>query len=125
MTRLTILIVDDEAIIRKGIERILEDEPVTLLFANNGNEGLTMAQLNKPDLILADLHMPEMTGIEMIAMMKTHGIHIKTIIMTAFDREFDDDIAAWRNSDGSDLPIMRKPIDADAILALVRENLPS
>jgi hypothetical protein len=43
--------------------------------------------------------------------------------LTAFDRELDDNIAAWRNVDGSDFPILHTPLDSSKILQLVRDHL--
>lgn len=65
-----ILIVDDSALTRKAIKRVLsmlaEMENVTYHEAANGREALEVIEANDIDLVLADLNMPEMTGVELI-----------------------------------------------------------
>ena len=55
----TILVIDDEAQIRKLLEIALEANEYRVLFATNGKEGLTMAASHQPDLILLDLGLPD------------------------------------------------------------------
>ena len=82
-----ILIVDDSALTRKAISRIIEmidlefDEVVE---ACNGHEALEMLQEGSIDLVLADLNMPEMGGIEMIYHMASHEVtkHIPVIVIS-------------------------------------------
>lgn len=62
----TILIVEDEAAVRKALRERLQREGYTILEARNGQEGLTLAQGEHPDLILLDIVMPVLDGISMI-----------------------------------------------------------
>ena len=62
----TLLIVDDEAAIRDSFRFFLEDFDFRVLEACNGREALQVFQSEKVDLILADLRMPEMDGLEML-----------------------------------------------------------
>ncbi|MEK7628187.1 MAG: response regulator [Patescibacteria group bacterium] len=66
-TKKRILIVEDEATTLMPITNALEQAGYTVLQAHDGQEGLTMAKAEHPDLILADLKMPNMNGLEMIA----------------------------------------------------------
>ncbi len=59
-----ILIIDDEENIRESLIGILEDEGFRTFFARNGEEGLSLLREESPDLILLDIWMPGIDGIE-------------------------------------------------------------
>ncbi len=86
MMSLTILIVDDSATTRAVIMRTIRMsglDGAKLLEAANGREGLALARQQKPDLVLADLQMPEMNGVEMtkaiLADPETRGIPVVVV----------------------------------------------
>lgn len=83
----TILIIEDEADLRDAIATALSYEGFTVLTAENGLMGLTIARTETPDLILLDLMMPKMDGITMLKNLRSdkRGEGIKVIVMTAFD----------------------------------------
>ena len=61
-----ILVIDDEKSIRKTLQEILEYEKHTVDLANEGTEGLEMFRNNKYDIVLCDIKMPKMDGIEVL-----------------------------------------------------------
>ena len=61
-----ILTIDDESALRRTMKKALKNEPYTLLFAENGAEGLAMIDKEPPDLIFLDLRMPVMGGFEFL-----------------------------------------------------------
>ena len=65
-----ILSVDDSKMVHMVIARALKNYDVTHLTAMNGEEGIAVAQKEKPDLILMDITMPVMTGLEALAKLK-------------------------------------------------------
>ncbi|BCR04176.1 sigma-54-dependent Fis family transcriptional regulator [Desulfuromonas versatilis] len=96
----TILIVDDEASIRESLKGILQDEGFRTLFAKDGEEALPLALEENPDLILLDIWMPGMDGLEvlrriretspeqLVIMMSGHGTietAVKATKLGAFD----------------------------------------
>lgn len=88
--RIRLLIVDDHAVVRKGLAMVLRLEPDLEVVgeAENGRAGLDLAKSLQPDIVLADLIMPEMDGQEMtLALRKSHP-HIKVIMLTG--TEVDD-----------------------------------
>jgi CheY-like chemotaxis protein len=67
-----VMIVDDHAVIRRMLRALLEAESLTVSDAVNGAEGLEKAQAERPDLIILDLSMPVMNGLE--AARELHGL---------------------------------------------------
>jgi two-component system alkaline phosphatase synthesis response regulator PhoP len=122
MSQFTLLIVDDEASIRDGLSRYLEDEPIRIVLAKNGNEGLQLAQLESPDLILLDLAMPEMTGLELLEHLQLRKLTIPVIIMTAYDSETNKDLVKINNRNDGTI-ILRKPVDPDEIVKIIRNSI--
>lgn len=85
-----ILIVDDHAVVRKGLAMVLRLEPDIEIVgeAENGRAGLEAAQRVRPDIVLADLVMPEMDGQEMALALRKSNPTIKLIMLTG--TEVDD-----------------------------------
>jgi DNA-binding NarL/FixJ family response regulator len=85
-----ILIVDDHAVVRKGLAMVLRLEPDIEIVgeADNGRAGLEAAQRIAPDIVLADLVMPEMGGQEMALALRKSNPTIKLIMLTG--TEVDD-----------------------------------
>lgn len=81
-----ILIVDDEVDIVSVLSDILSDYGFQIISANNGEDGLKMALEEHPDLILLDIIMPKMDGLEMLDCLRkdTRGCDIPVIILSNF-----------------------------------------
>jgi len=69
----TVLVVDDSKTIRFLVEKGLSEAGFHVLTATNGKEGLDMVKVRTPDLILSDINMPEMDGIEFCKQIKTNS----------------------------------------------------
>ena len=85
---LKVLIVEDEELIRKGIVLTVDWAALDCLVvgeAANGAEGLEQAARCNPDLIITDLKMPQMDGIEMLEKLRGMGKNTYVIILTAYD----------------------------------------
>ena len=85
----TVLIVDDHQIVRRGITTFLETEPgiEVLGEAENGREAVTLAQELEPDVILMDLVMPEMDGIEAIRQIRSQQSKSQILVLTSFSSD--------------------------------------
>lgn len=90
-TRINVLIADDHSMIRHGLKQILELEKdiVVIAQASNGNEAVKYAEEYKPDVILMDINMPELNGLQAIAEIKQKKLLSKIIVLTIHeDREY-------------------------------------
>jgi two-component system, OmpR family, alkaline phosphatase synthesis response regulator PhoP len=119
-----LLIVDDEAHIRMLLEQTLEDledDGVEFLMADNGEQALQIIEGEKPDLVLLDVMMPRMNGMEVCQRVKQNPKldNVYIIILTAKGQEVDKqkglDVGANR--------YMTKPFDPDEILDIARDVL--
>ena len=81
---ISILIVDDQEMMRDMIEKILSREGYRLLAAEDGMHALEILKDEKVDLIISDLKMPRMDGFELLKQVKENYPEIGVIIMTAF-----------------------------------------
>jgi response regulator RpfG family c-di-GMP phosphodiesterase len=80
----TILVVDDERLIREMLADFLAMEGFTVRTAQDGQSALTELSRTRFDLVLSDLKMPNMGGIELLQAIAQHAPHVVTIIMTGF-----------------------------------------
>ena len=115
--RLVILIVEDNPDLRNYISGNLE-KSYRLMVAENGKEGLNSAIENIPDLVISDVMMPEMDGIEMCHKLKTDDLtnHIPIILLTA---RADRGSKLEGLETGADDYII-KPFDAEELKVRVR-----
>ncbi len=99
---LTVLVVDDHPLLRKGVVDLLEleDSIVPIAEASNGREALDLAQQLEPDLILLDLNMPDMNGIDTIRAMRDAGVDSRILLFTVSDSELDVVTAFREGADG-------------------------
>lgn len=89
--KIKVLIVDDHVLIREGIKQILELEDDILVIgqAGNGEDAFILADDLSPDVILLDINMPKLNGIETLRKFKDLGVKSKVIILTIHeDKEY-------------------------------------
>ncbi|MCG5076077.1 two-component system response regulator NarL [Paraburkholderia tagetis] len=87
----TVLLVDDHALFRRGVAQLIEMNPAFRVIgeAGSGREGVAMALELEPDVMLVDLNMPEMSGIETIALLRDQGVKARFVMLTVSDNERD------------------------------------
>jgi CheY-like chemotaxis protein len=85
----TVMVVDDTAIIRETVARLLRREGYQTLCAANGKEALAMLKFAVPDLLLMDIMMPEMDGMECLASLRQEPKFrlLPVIVMSALSDE--------------------------------------
>ncbi len=122
MTReIKLMIVDDHDMVRKGLKAYLLTEPDFTITgeASNGREAITLASEVKPDVILMDLIMPEMTGIEATREIMATLPHTKIIIITSF---YDDE-QVFPAIEAGAFSYLLKTASADEIISTIRKAL--
>jgi two-component system response regulator PilR (NtrC family) len=112
-----ILVVDDEDIIRESLSYILKKEKYAVEEAANGKIAFEMLKANSYDLVITDLEMPEMKGIELLNEIRKMNMQTNTIVITAYG-SMETAIAALR-SGASDYIL--KPIEFDELLIKVKK----
>ncbi len=84
---ITVLIADDQAMVRAGLRLILEaeDDIVVVAEAENGEEGVRLARRETPDVVLMDVRMPVMDGLEATRQITEQVEGTRVIVLTTFD----------------------------------------
>ena len=116
----TILIVEDEEAVRELEKFILEQQGYDVLEARDGLEGLAKAEFRKPDLILLDLMMPDVSGGRMFDEMRKHPLTAGIPIVVVTGKPDAHDI--FDEQLGKDNVIM-KPFEADTLVERIRQQI--
>jgi DNA-binding NarL/FixJ family response regulator len=82
-----VCLVDDQTLVRQGIQSLLElvDDIGVVSQASDGEEALQVIKNSRPDVVLLDVRMPKMTGLDVLQALQTSGELPPTIILTTFD----------------------------------------
>jgi len=111
--------VDDEAAARGGLEKLLKQEGYRVALAENGRAALEVATDFSPDVVVTDLKMPEMNGVELLTALSNQDPDLPVIVVTAFG-DVSSAVEAMRA--GAD-NFLTKPIDFDALSVAVERAL--
>ena len=86
---INVVLADDHVLVRDGIKALLEDQTgITVIDeASNGKEALEVIAKNKPHVLIVDIRMPEMNGIEVVAEITKQKIDVKTLVLSMHDSE--------------------------------------
>ena len=113
-----ILVIDDEPQILRALRTILTEKQFRVTTASRGEEGLTLAAANPPDLIILDLGLPDMDGIRVCARLR-EWTHTPIIVLSVRDNERDKVSALDQGADD----YLTKPFGIEELLARVRVAL--
>lgn len=117
----TIIIIDDHPLFRRGVSQLIAmDEGLDLVGeASSGEEGIELAKRLDPDLILLDLNMKGIGGIDTLRTLREGGVEARVVVLTVSDNA-DDLIAAIRaGADG----YLLKDMEPEDLLERIREAL--
>jgi putative two-component system response regulator len=117
----TILIVEDNDVLRQGLEALLQAEGYLVLTAGHGHEALDQMHSTPPDLILSDISMPEMDGYTLFERVRAHPdwVSIPFIFLTA--RRGREDIFAGKKLGAEDYLV--KPVTRQELTTTIRSRL--
>jgi two-component system, NtrC family, response regulator AtoC len=115
-----ILVVDDHAAIRALLKNLLEEDGFHVLEAQTGRQALTIIEQQRPHLVLMDIKLPDITGIDVLQQLKTRGVKSNVILMTAYGTSN----LVIRGTELGAVDYVPKPFqDLDKLLDLVRQHL--
>jgi two-component system response regulator AtoC len=114
-----IMIVDDERLVRWSLRQKCEEWGYNVIEADSGGPALKLAQRESPDLVLLDVRMPDLTGIEVLDQLKKSG-DARAVIMITADPQLDDVKAALKLGA---YDFVGKPVDFDELHVTIRNAL--
>lgn len=100
--KFTLLLIDDHPMLRSGLKQLiaLDERLQVVAEAGNGIDGLTLAQLHDPDLILLDLNMPGLNGLDTLTQLREIALSGRVVVFSVSDNEEDVISALKRGADG-------------------------
>jgi len=113
-----VLVVDDEPIVSRVLERLFRHEGYSVLTARDGQEGLELALEAEPDIIITDMRMPNMTGLMMIRELRRAGRETTCVLLSGYHDHSDEELGALGVED-----VLAKPAEPAYLRRRVAELL--
>lgn len=117
----SVLIIEDDKTIRGGLQRLLSNEGLETFFADNGRDGIKLAEAHSPSLIICDIAMPEVDGYQVLASIRSNPKFVKTPFLFLSAKITADDekrgLAAGANA------YLKKPMWPDDIIEVIKKFL--
>jgi two-component system, NtrC family, response regulator HydG len=114
-----VLVVDDDQVLQQSVKQALEYHHFVVDVANNGKEAVTKVYGQKYDLVVMDVNMPEMDGIQALIEIKKHDPSVIVLILTAYSNVSD---AVKAVKEGA-YNYLEKPITSENLVALIKRAL--
>jgi two-component system KDP operon response regulator KdpE len=114
----TVLVIEDDTSLRRALRTSLKARAFEVLESPNAEEGLVLVADDRPDVVLLDLGLPDLDGIEALKRMRSFS-DIPVVVLTARDRQQDKIEALDAGADD----YVTKPFDVEEVLARVRAVL--
>lgn len=115
----TILLVDDDALMRRSLAFHMEQAGYKVQTAANAEDAISLAQRTPPDLVILDIGLPGMDGLEALHELRRATQDLPVIFLTGRRREFDQVLGLELGADD----YITKPFDVDVVLARVKAVL--
>ncbi len=119
MSKGKILIVDDEQLIRWSFEKELTREGYEVITASSGEEGIDTFERERPDLVILDIRLPGISGLDVLKEIKNEDPHVPVIMITAF-ADVDTAVEAMKMNAFDYLP---KPFNFDEVKIVIKKSL--
>ena len=114
-----VLVVDDSGLARRRARTILEGAGFEVFEAEDGMSALEAYYVQKPDVVLLDLVMKGMYGLEVLARLREMDPHARIIVISADIQTSSHELVAQGGAAG----FLVKPVDANEVLTMVRSTL--
>lgn len=118
----TVLVVDDDVVIRSYVKLILEAEGYVVLEAEDGKAALERLEAARPDLLVVDIFMPEKDGIEIIVEAREQGLTIPILAMSGGGEIHAPEFLSYAVSLGANA-VLQKPFSRDQIVNTLKSLL--
>jgi DNA-binding response OmpR family regulator len=115
----TVLVVEDDPSILRGLQMNLGLEGFRLITARDGEEALEFARSHRPDLIVLDLMLPKLGGLDVIRALRADGADVPILVLSAKDQEADKVLALSLGADD----YLSKPFGLAELVARIRAAL--
>jgi len=115
----TVLVIEDDAAVSRGLQEILTAEHYRVLVANTGQKGYTLAKEENVDLILLDLRLPDKNGEEICKELRAEGMNTPIVMLTSKKREVDTIVGLEIGADD----YITKPFSTEVLLARLKAVL--
>jgi CheY-like chemotaxis protein len=119
-----VLVIDDDELVRLVLQTVLEEEGYEVAVATDGQQGLAALAARAPDLVITDIVMPEMNGLDLIREARAQGAATPIIAISGGARIDNQDVLERALVLGA-CAALAKPLDPDEMIALVRAALPA
>lgn len=114
-----VLVVDDDEILLRGVTRMLRAKGFVVSSANNGQDALKLASTQRFDVVLSDISMPELDGVQLLRRLRDVDMHVPVVLITG---EPTVSTAAAAMEYGA-FRYLTKPVDPDSLLAVVERAI--
>jgi two-component system nitrate/nitrite response regulator NarL len=115
---MNIILIDDHTLFREGLESLLNRRNINIIAAvGNGQEGLRLAMEHNPDVILLDMRMPEMDGMEVLRQLRLKGFRNPVVMLTTSSDERDLVESLRSGAQG----YLLKDMEPDQLVAALRD----
>jgi CheY-like chemotaxis protein len=116
-----VMVVDDDAFERKLVDKLMERELYEVIFASSGNQALGMLRKERPDLILMDMDMPEVNGLDTLRRLKATPAYASIPVMMVTSHSEREVVVDCLRAGAVDFVI--KPLDREVFLGKVARFL--
>jgi DNA-binding response OmpR family regulator len=115
----TVLVIDDDAAIARGVQEVLAAENLKVLVANTGQKGYNLAKQENVDLIILDLKLPDKSGEDICRDLRREGVDTPILMLTSKTKEVDQVVGFEIGADD----YVTKPFSTSVLVARVRALL--
>ncbi len=116
-----VYIIDDDQYVRRGFTFLLRSAGLDCITYGSAEEFLEVFVPGEQDLLILDIHMPGMSGCELLEYLTAHDLKVPVIIVTAYDEPLSRACAKEYGA----LAYLRKPVDGEALIDLIKYKIPT